>query len=153
MAQKTAPVVHPLLDLEYLNDAAECLRTLAHPHRLRMVQLLLQGRFNVGELADACHIPSHMASEHLRLMQRCGLLRSARRSLYFLRDRSAASGGNHGLYRVSPSRAISKGIIVMRVWIGWIFSRTNVDTLVVVGLLLTAFVLQAFVLPGLGLST
>lgn len=78
MAQKTAPVVHPLLDLEYLNDAAECLRTLAHPHRLRMVQMLLQGRFNVGELADACHIPSHMASEHLRLMQRCGLLRSAR---------------------------------------------------------------------------
>lgn len=41
----------------------------------------------------------------------------------------------------------------MRVWIGWIFSRTNVDTLVVVGLLLAAFVLQAFVLPGLGLST
>jgi predicted transcriptional regulator len=78
MAHKTAPVVQPLLDLEYLNDAAECLRTLAHPHRLRMVQLLLQGRFNVGELADACHIPSHMASEHLRLMQRCGLLRGVR---------------------------------------------------------------------------
>jgi predicted transcriptional regulator len=29
----------------------------------------------VGELAEACGIASHMASEHLRLMQRCGLLR------------------------------------------------------------------------------
>jgi hypothetical protein len=41
--------------------------------------MLLQGRFTVGELADACSIPSHMASEHLRLMQRCGLLGSERK--------------------------------------------------------------------------
>ena len=63
-----------LTPLAALNDAAECLRTLAHPHRLRMVQMLLQGQFTVGELAEACEIPSHMASEHLRLMQRCGFL-------------------------------------------------------------------------------
>lgn len=63
-----------LTDLDALNEAAECLRTLAHPHRLRMVQMLLQGRFTVGQLAEACGIASHMASEHLRLMQRCGLL-------------------------------------------------------------------------------
>src|SRR6187455_3372753 len=63
-----------LLPLEALQGAAECLKTLAHPHRLRMVQMLLQGRYTVGELAEACEIPSHMASEHLRLMQRCGLL-------------------------------------------------------------------------------
>jgi DNA-binding transcriptional ArsR family regulator len=36
--------------------------------------MLLRGRYTVGELADACGVPSHMASEHLRLMQRCGLL-------------------------------------------------------------------------------
>jgi DNA-binding transcriptional ArsR family regulator len=63
-----------LTSLEALSQAAECLRTLAHPHRLRMVQMLLYGRYPVGELAEACDIPSHMASEHLRLMQRCGLL-------------------------------------------------------------------------------
>ncbi len=67
-----------LTDLEALGEASECLRTLAHPHRLRMVQMLLQGQFTVGELAEACSIPSHMASEHLRLMQRCGLLGSER---------------------------------------------------------------------------
>ncbi len=59
-----------------MKEAAECLKTLAHPHRLRIVQMLLRGRYTVGELAEACEIPSHMASEHLRLMQRCGLLTS-----------------------------------------------------------------------------
>jgi len=63
-----------LTSLEALGQAAECLRTLAHPHRLRIVQMLLGGRYAVGELAAACGIPSHMASEHLRLMQRCGFL-------------------------------------------------------------------------------
>ncbi|MFM9962104.1 MAG: ArsR/SmtB family transcription factor [Planctomycetaceae bacterium] len=65
-----------LTSLEALVQAAECLRALAHPHRLRMVQLMLQGQYTVGELAEACEIPSHMASEHLRLMQRCGFLKA-----------------------------------------------------------------------------
>lgn len=74
-----------LTDLAALNNAAECLRTLAHPHRLRMVQMLLQGDFTVGELAEACELPSAMASEHLRLMQRCGFLTSEKdgRSVYY----------------------------------------------------------------------
>lgn len=63
-----------LTSLESLGQAAECLKTLAHPHRLRIVQMLLAGRYTVGELAEACGIPSHMASEHLRLMRRCGFL-------------------------------------------------------------------------------
>jgi DNA-binding transcriptional ArsR family regulator len=65
-----------LTDLDSLAQAAECLRVLAHPHRLRMVQMLLQGDHTVGELAEACGLPSPMASEHLRLMQRCGFLDS-----------------------------------------------------------------------------
>ena len=74
-----------LTDLKALGDAAECLRTLAHPHRLRIIQMLLQGRFTVGELAGACDIPSHMASEHLRLMQRSGLLAAGKagRCVYY----------------------------------------------------------------------
>ncbi len=65
-----------LTDIDLLQEAAECLKTLAHPHRLRIIQLLNQGRFTVGELAEFCDIPGHMASEHLRLMQRCGFLTS-----------------------------------------------------------------------------
>lgn len=63
-------------DLEALGRAAECLRVLAHPHRLRMIQMLLAGEYTVGELAEACELPTAMASEHLRLMQRCGFFTS-----------------------------------------------------------------------------
>jgi ArsR family transcriptional regulator, zinc-responsive transcriptional repressor len=77
MTVKTKPAnAFKLTPLAALEQAAECLKTLAHPHRLRMVQMLIQGRFTVGELAESCGIPSHMASEHLRLMQRCGFLAS-----------------------------------------------------------------------------
>ncbi len=77
MATKTKSTKTPKwTPLAALEQAAECLKTLAHPHRLRMVQMLLRGRYTVGELAEACGIPSHMASEHLRLMQRCGFLNS-----------------------------------------------------------------------------
>jgi DNA-binding transcriptional ArsR family regulator len=65
-----------LTEMGALGEAAECLRTLAHPHRLRMVQMLLQGDYTVGQLAEACELPPAMASEHLRLMQRCGFLTS-----------------------------------------------------------------------------
>jgi DNA-binding transcriptional ArsR family regulator len=74
-----------LTDLAALEQAAECLKALAHPHRLRIVQMLLRQRYSVGELAEACGIPSNLASEHLRLMQRCGFLDSTRsgRFIYY----------------------------------------------------------------------
>lgn len=62
------------LSPEALRQAAECLRALAHPHRLQAIQLLLAERHTVGELAEACGVASHQMSEHLRLMQRCGFL-------------------------------------------------------------------------------
>ena len=70
---------------EPLEEAAECLKTLAHPVRLRMIQLLVAGRYSVGELASDCKIPDNVASEHLRLMQRCGFLSSSRegRHVYY----------------------------------------------------------------------
>jgi DNA-binding transcriptional ArsR family regulator len=84
-APRGLPAPGRLTDLASLAQAAECLRTLAHPHRLRIVQMLLQGRYTVGELAESCGIPSPMASEHLRLMQRCGFLSSSRegRRIYY----------------------------------------------------------------------
>jgi ArsR family transcriptional regulator, zinc-responsive transcriptional repressor len=80
-----------LTDLEDLGQAAECLRTLAHPHRLRMVQMMIQGQYTVGELAQACEIPSASASLHLRKMQSCGLLsamRDGQRIFYEVADPS-----------------------------------------------------------------
>lgn len=75
----------PKKDLAALSEAAECLKILAHPVRLRMVQLLLGGRYTVGELAEDCEVPNNVASEHLRLMQRCGFFESERegRKVYY----------------------------------------------------------------------
>ncbi|KAA5541840.1 winged helix-turn-helix transcriptional regulator [Roseiconus nitratireducens] len=85
-----ARVQHPNLSkpagsVEAFTEAAECLRTLAHPVRIRIVQLLLHGRYTVGELAEDCGIPDNAASEHLRLLQRCGFLASDRegRRVYY----------------------------------------------------------------------
>lgn len=74
-----------LIDLDRLTAAAECLKTLAHPHRLRIVEMLLTDRYTVGELAEKCDIPSSVASGHLRLMQRCGFLAPERdgRNVYY----------------------------------------------------------------------
>ena len=83
-----------LIDLESLGHAAECLRTLAHPHRLRMVNMLLSDEYTVGDLAEACEIHSHMASEHLRMMKDRGLLnsrRDGRKTYYRIEDPGLAS--------------------------------------------------------------
>lgn len=65
-----------LLDIQSLTEAAECLRLLAHPHRLQIIQLLLfKGDFSVNELAADCNLSQPTTSEHLNLMQRCGFLK------------------------------------------------------------------------------
>ena len=71
-----------LIALDRLAQAAECLKTLAHPHRLRIVEMLLKDRYTVGDLAEKCGIPSNVASGHLRLMQRCGFLAPVRDGRY-----------------------------------------------------------------------
>ena len=83
-----------LLNTQSLEQAAECLRTLSHPVRLRMVELLLDGRYTVGELAERCGVQQHVASEHLRLMQHCRLLdreKEGRKTYYAVAEPELAS--------------------------------------------------------------
>lgn len=86
--------LNPLPDSHRLEKVSDCLRTIAHPVRLRMVQLLMRGKYSVGELATSCRVQNHMASEHLRLMQRAGLLRSKRdgRKIYYSISQSSLHG-------------------------------------------------------------
>ena len=83
-----------LLSMEALEKAAECLRTIAHPCRLRIIEILLNEERSVGELAESCGIPSHMASEHLRLLKDRGLLdsrRDGRKIFYWVAEPALAS--------------------------------------------------------------
>jgi len=74
------------LNIDALKSAADCLRILAHPNRLQIVQMLLTGnKYSVNEIAEACELAQPTTSEHLRLMQRCGFLASVRdgRTVYY----------------------------------------------------------------------
>jgi DNA-binding transcriptional ArsR family regulator len=68
-----------LLPQEFLDNAAECLKVMAHPARLRMVDILMQGEFPVGRIAELCDLAPHQTCEHLRLLKGHGLLDSERR--------------------------------------------------------------------------
>lgn len=57
-----------LKKIDYLK-ASECLRTIAHPDRLKMIQLLLKNKLTVGQIARECNMQPHVASEHLRIMK------------------------------------------------------------------------------------
>ncbi len=52
-----------LMPIDVLEEAAECLKTVAHPYRLRMILMLLCGDYMVSELAETYGIQPHMASE------------------------------------------------------------------------------------------
>jgi len=62
-----------------LEEAAECLRVMAHPVRLKMVNILMQGEFAVHEIAELCETSASQTCEHLRLLKGHGLLSSERR--------------------------------------------------------------------------
>lgn len=74
-----------LLSIESLTEAAACLKVMAHPIRLRIVDILMQGSYTVKQIAELCETRENQICEHLRLMQNCGLLTSERqgRAVYY----------------------------------------------------------------------
>lgn len=78
-AKTSAGRAPALLPLDTLEKAAECLKIMAHPVRLRIVDLLMQGEYRVQDISELCEVRPHQACEHLRLMKGCGLLGSERR--------------------------------------------------------------------------
>lgn len=68
----------PLLPMDVLENAADCLRVMAHPTRLRMIDALVGTELPVHELARTAACRPHQACEHLRLMKGHGLLASRR---------------------------------------------------------------------------
>ena len=62
------------------------MKTLAHPHRLEIVQFLLDNnRGAVGEIAEFMQLESNVVSEHLTLMKDRGLVSSEKegRKVYY----------------------------------------------------------------------
>ena len=79
MQEKRMPVAVDLPADAVLEEAAECLKVMAHPVRLKMVNILMQGDFAVHEIAQMCATSPNQTCEHLRLLKSHGLLSSERR--------------------------------------------------------------------------
>ena len=73
------PEAGELISEDVLAKAAGCLKTMAHPVRLRIVDILMRGEYSVRDIAAICTARENQVCEHLRLMQACGLLTSERR--------------------------------------------------------------------------
>jgi ArsR family transcriptional regulator, virulence genes transcriptional regulator len=61
-----------------LDRAARCLRVMAHPTRLLILQLLSQSERSVGELENLLEVSQSNLSQHLNLMKDKELLVSRR---------------------------------------------------------------------------
>ena len=52
----------------YMQKSAELLKSIAHPQRLRIIELLMSGEFTVGEISEWCEINQSITSTHLLLI-------------------------------------------------------------------------------------
>lgn len=73
------------MPLSSLERAAELLRVMGHPVRLKLAELLNIERYTVGELAELIGQPPHVISQHLTRMRAHGLLTRSRdgRSVHY----------------------------------------------------------------------
>lgn len=95
--------------METLERVAAALRVLAHPHRLKIVELLDGHELAVGGLADRLKIPQAACSQHLNLMRVHGLLRAKRTGREVFYEIANPSARNviqcireHEMERVAP---------------------------------------------------
>lgn len=90
-------IEHNLMDNEFLSRAAETLRVMGHPSRIKISLLLAEGRFSVGEIAEICNIPPNQTCEHLRLLKQHGLLGSKKegRTVFYYIDSPRLTGLLH----------------------------------------------------------
>ena len=86
--------IYNLMSDEHLQCAADTLKVMGHPIRIKMALLLSQGRFSVGELAELCGLPPNQTCEHLRLLKRYDLLDSEKegRTVFYYIDSDRLSG-------------------------------------------------------------
>jgi DNA-binding transcriptional ArsR family regulator len=73
------------IPMDVLAKASAVLRVLAHPHRLKIVELLAAGPRKVSELTDELGMAQNAVSQHLNFMKAHGILASRRegRSVFY----------------------------------------------------------------------
>lgn len=72
--QSSPPKTPRLADREPAAAAADTLKAVAHPLRLRLVALLAEGDFHVNELAEAVGHSQAIVSQQLRILRMARLV-------------------------------------------------------------------------------
>ncbi len=86
---------HPPLSVDLLERMAAALKVLAHPHRLKIVELLEgEKEASVSMIHARLRLAQAVTSQHLGHMKRVGLLASSRR-------------GKEVWYRIADKRALT----------------------------------------------
>lgn len=70
---EVAPVTRPVYELK-----AELFKTLGHPVRIRILEVLRAGASNVADIAAAVGVGGSTLSQHLTTLRRSGVLTSQR---------------------------------------------------------------------------
>lgn len=68
----------PLSDWERVEKTTQILKTVAHPLRLRIVDLLSGGERTVGDIQNTLGVSQSLTSQQLSLMKSRGVLKSRR---------------------------------------------------------------------------
>jgi DNA-binding transcriptional ArsR family regulator len=68
------------MDDRFFEEAAEVLKIMGHPLRLKIAQVLNQGEQTVGAIANAIGASQSATSQHLKIMKMKGILASRRDS-------------------------------------------------------------------------
>lgn len=83
------------LSIDFLTRTARVLRLLAHPHRLKIVEMLEKGgSVPVHRITDGLGLSQGATSQHLNQMRRVGLVDSERK-------------GREVRYRIADGRSVS----------------------------------------------
>jgi DNA-binding transcriptional ArsR family regulator len=93
MIAMTTELQRAPLDPRVLAEAAEMVRVLGHPVRLRIVELLETGERTVKEMQEALDAPQALVSQQLARMRGAGIVAGRR-------------GGANVWYRIADSRVV-----------------------------------------------
>jgi len=80
---------HDTLSIDMIERAARILKSLGHPTRLAIVEILYNDEKNVTDIQTALGLPQAVTSQHLRFMERRDILKSRREGVqvfYRLKD-------------------------------------------------------------------
>jgi ArsR family transcriptional regulator len=75
------------IDPAGLSKAADVIKVIGHPDRLKILELLEDGEIAVGDIQECLHLPQAIVSQHLAKMRGWDIVDSRR-------------DGNHVYYRI-----------------------------------------------------